>query len=722
MKIYCADCRGEATNCRYPHEAEITDEASLRDACRSDYVCALYKNGYRSGANFLKSDCLGMDFDNDHSEEPEKWITPEQIREALPGVTLAFHYSRNHMKKKNGKPARPKFHLLAAIDPVECGEEYKDLKLLAAEILPFADMNALDAARFFFGTENPEVEFYPGTRTLNAVLNEMNFDAGLPQGTYGDSQMITEGRRNATLSRRTGKIVKRFGYNEKAYEIFLREAAKCVPPLPERELATIWRSAGRTAEWARKQPGYIPPEEYNAAGSLKPSDYSDIGQAKVIATDCANELLFTPGTDFPFYNRGRWEESKEGATGRVFDFLDRQLEDSKNMVDEATRQLVERGLAKNIICLGGKTLEKQIQENQREAYEALLAGLAYKAFVMKRRDMKYVTAAMNALKSMVRVDINELDAQENLLNCPDGTYDLVRGTKGRRDHSPTDLITKMTAVSPGEEGRELWQDTLDLIFRKDSELIEYVQRIVGLAAIGEVYQEAIIISYGDGSNGKSTFWNTIAAVLGDYAGLISADTLTVGCHRNVKPELAEAKGRRLLIASELEEGMRLSTSIVKQLSSTDLIEAEKKYKDPFKFRPTHTLVLYTNHLPKVGAMDTGIWRRLIVIPFTARISGSSEHKNYGKYLQKHAGPAVLKWIMEGAEKVIRDNYHLTPPACVADACQQYREDNDWLAHFLEECCKTGGGLQEKSGELYSAYRAFAARNNEFARSTIFIRN
>lgn len=134
--------------------------------------------------------------------------------------------------------------------------------------------------------------------------------------------------------------------------------------------------------------------------------------------------------------------------------------------------------------------------------------------------------------------------------------------------------------------------------------------------------------------------------------MISADALTVGCRRNVKPELAEVKGKRILIAAELEEGMRLSTSIVKQLSSTDEIEGEKKYKDPFKFRPTHTLVLYTNHLPKVGAMDTGIWRRLIVIPFDAKITGSGDIKNYSKYLLMNAGPYITKWIIEGAQKAM----------------------------------------------------------------------
>ena len=121
-----------------------------------------------------------------------------------------------------------------------------------------------------------------------------------------------------------------------------------------------------------------------------------------------------------------------------------------------------------------------------------------------------------------------------------------------------------------------------------------------MAAIGKVYQEHMIIAYGGGANGKSTFWNTIFRVLGDYAGKLSAEALTMNCKRNVKPEMAELKGKRLIISSEMEEGMRLNTAVVKQLCSTDEIQAEKKYKDPFSFVPSHTLVLYTNHLPKVG--------------------------------------------------------------------------------------------------------------------------
>ena len=717
MFMYHADCIGQEKNCQYRHRVEITDEASLLEVVRHDYVCAEYQDGYRSNNNFIGSDCVAMDFDNDHSENPEDWVRPQQIVDALPGVTIAIHYSRNHMRIKKGKPARPKFHVMIAIDPVADSKAYAAMKRKLASLLPFVDMNALDSARFFFGTEDPLVEFYPGTKTLNDLLaEEEEFDAGMDSGQYGE-QVITEGKRNATMSRKAGKIVKRFGYNEEAHELFLKEAEKCDPPLEDDELDKIWHSAARTVKWAQEQPGYISPEEFNAIGSLKPDDYSDVGQAKVIALECAQELAYTPGTDFIRFTGKRWEESKPKSLGLVIDFLDRQLADANTCVQRAQERLIELGVSEEAVLAGGKELQKQVQGNQMEAFFALLGALAYKQFVMKRRDMKYIQSAMQASKPMVEIDQNDLDKDENYLNCPDGTYDMAHGMLGRHDHDSDDLITKITAASPGDEGSALWQETLETIFQGDQELIDYVQRIVGLAAIGEVYQEAMIIAYGDGSNGKSTFWNTIAAVMGSYAGLISADALTVGCKRNVKPELAEVKGMRLLIASELEEGQRLSTSIVKQLCSTDLIEGEKKYKDPFKFRPTHTLVLYTNHLPRVGATDTGIWRRLIVIPFNARITGNSDIKNYSKYLVANAAPAIMKWIIQGAQKAIRDNYRLKAPKCVQEAIARYKADNDWMSHFLDECCETGEGLKEKSGELFAAYRAFCGRTNDFCRST-----
>lgn len=122
-------------------------------------------------------------------------------------------------------------------------------------------------------------------------------------------------------------------------------------------------------------------------------------------------------------------------------------------------------------------------------------------------------------------------------------------------------------------------------------------------------------------------------------------------------------------------------------------------------------------LPKVGANDDGIWRRLVVIPFNAKITGKSDIKNYADYLFDHAGPAIMNWIIEGAKRAIDKNFHTTLPDVVEAAIQAYREDNDWLGHFLEECCEIDPSYKEKSGELYQAYRAHCMQNGEYIRST-----
>lgn len=486
-------------------------------------------------------------------------------------------------------------------------------------------------------------------------------------------------------------------------------------------LKTIWNSAVKFFKKSIvNQEGYVPPDEYNAdfeSASLKPEDYSDIGQAKVLVREYGNELKYTSATDFLRFDGECWREDKQMAIGAVEEFLDLQLQDAMDEVARVEKALENAGVPKESIQAGPKELLKEVDGKLIPLVYMLMGAQTYLKFVQKRRDYKYIVSAANTAKPMIAISVSDLDKNENLINTPYATYDLRKGLAGELPHNPEDLITKITACSPGEEGKKIWMDALNLFFCKDQKLIDYVQETVGMAAIGKVYQEHMIIAYGGGANGKSTFWNTIFRVLGNYAGKLSAEALTMNCKRNVKPEMAELKGKRLIISSEMEEGMRLNTAVVKQLCSTDEIQAEKKYKDPFSFVPSHTLVLYTNHLPKVGANDDGIWRRLVVIPFNAKITGKSDIKNYADYLFEHAGPAIMSWIIEGAKRAIDKNFHTTLPDVVEAAIQAYREDNDWLGQFLEECCEIDPSYKEKSGELYQAYRAHCMQNGEYIRST-----
>lgn len=519
------------------------------------------------------------------------------------------------------------------------------------------------------------------------------------------------------MSHIAGKAIKRYGNTDKAYQIFLKKSELCTPPLSENELNSIWNSAAKFGEKVAQQDGYIPPEEYNSDCKLKPEDFSDVGQATVLAREYKNILSYSPSTDYMVYNGSFWEESKPKAQGISQDLTERQLAESETEIKKAMDKLVKNGGMEIIVSVGAKKALQMFNKEQAHTYEMYENALTYKKYAVKRRDTKYISATLKEARPMLEVEQRNLDANEFLLNTPSCTYDLRHGLDLAIAHNPEHLITKQTAVDPSDEGMDIWKSALDTFFLSDDTLIDYVQRMVGLSSIGKVYVEALIIAYGEGRNGKSTFWNVIARVLGTYSGNISADMLTVGCRRNVKPELAEAKGKRMLIASELEEGMRLNTANIKQLCSTDEIYAEKKYKDPFSYTPTHTLVLYTNHLPKVGAIDKGTWRRLIVIPFDATIEGNADIKNYADYLFEHAGGAILSWVIEGAKKVIKDNYKITPPQKVCDAIEHYKESNDWLSYFLSERCEIDSSYIAKSGEVYNEYRIFCTQMGEFIRST-----
>ena len=446
MTFYTANCRGNAKNSLYPKKCVVDNEDDCMEVAAFDHVCAEFKNCRRSGDNFLSCDVDVMDCDNSHSDNPADWIHPKDLEEKI-GKDVAFVVvpSRNNMKPKEGKSARPRFHVYFPHDSVTDGEACAALKKAIQQKFPFFDTKALDSARFIFGHPADSILWHEGEITIDCIVK--------PQG----GREIPQGQRNATMSHFAGRVVKRYGATERAHEIFMEEASKCNPPLEDAELAMIWQSACRFAEKVQGQEGYVAPDAYNdefGRESLKPGDYSDIGQAKVLTREYGVELRYTAATDYLRFCGQYWVESKQQAVGAAEEFLDLQLADAKDEIARTKQALMDTGISEDAITSGGKSLEKKISGGQMDAYLAYLSAQAYKAFVMKRRDMKYVVSALQAAKPMLEISVSDLDKDGFLLNTPDGTYYLPDGLEGKRDHSPEDYITKITAAAPGDKGGE----------------------------------------------------------------------------------------------------------------------------------------------------------------------------------------------------------------------------------------------------------------------------
>ena len=294
--LYTANCTGNEKNILYPNQKVITSEADLKKAVVYDHVCAQYENFARSDANFLLSDVVPMDCDNDHSDDPKDWITPEMLMNSLGDVAFAVTYSRHHMLTKGSKSARPRFHVFFPTAPCKDANSHKAIKQKIHKELPFFDGNALDASRFLFGCPS-DVVWHEGSLSIEDWLTLMKSNRNIPQG-----------QRNSTMSRMAGKLVKRFGVTKESYQKFLEKAAECEPPLSDEELETIWHSACKFGKKVTSQEGYISPEAYGKQ-SLIPDDFSDVGEARTFVECFSDEVAFTIATDYLRYNGTYWAMS-----------------------------------------------------------------------------------------------------------------------------------------------------------------------------------------------------------------------------------------------------------------------------------------------------------------------------------------------------------------------------------------------------------------------------
>lgn len=438
--------------------------------------------------------------------------------------------------------------------------------------------------------------------------------------------------------------------------------------------------------------------------SVKPPDYSDMGNVEVFSRIYQNTLVFTDALGWLIWNGKQWQRNDHKAMMLAQDLSARMLKEAQKENRNALAKIAD---AQARYMETDDTADKDALE---AAQSEAKAAKAYLSHAKTLRSASRLKSMLDLSKPYFLIKTDQLDANPFDLNTPAGIVDLTTGHL--RPHDRAAYCSKITAVSPATEGAELWYNFLDTITCGDSSVAGFLQLVAGMALIGAVYQEGIIIANGGGRNGKSTFFNALGAVLGDYSGGIDIKTLTTD-RVNKGAALATLRGKRLVISGELEEGQRLSTSTLKQVASTDKLIIEEKYKQPEEVTQTHSIVLFTNHLPRVGSTDGGTWRRLIVVPFNATISTGLGIQNYADVLAKTAGGAILSWAIEGAVNFVRNGYKLDIPDVVAEATAEYREREDWLSNFIHERCIREPNAREGARALYMDYKEWATEAGEF---------
>jgi len=312
----------------------------------------------------------------------------------------------------------------------------------------------------------------------------------------------------------------------------------------------------------------------------------------------------------------------------------------------------------------------------------------------------------------VCVPAAELDADLDLVAARNGVIDLRTGTLMPAD--PSMRITRTLPCDFNPTARaDLFRQTLHDVFAGDHELVAFFQRLMGYCLTGRPDQDVLVIAYGSGSNGKSTVFGALREVFGDYGLQANASTF-IGDAKSYtanaggpREDLVRLKGRRFVTVTEPDEGGVLREGTVKAMSGGDPIVARvPNAKASIEFMPTWTTVMPTNHVPIIKGLDNGIWRRIVLLPFTVNFDltpASKDEQRAEKLRAEREG--ILAWLVDGV-RLYREQ-GLNIPASVRLAGTAYREQMDYLSDWLESRCEINAGASESISRLFESWRSYA---------------
>lgn len=335
-------------------------------------------------------------------------------------------------------------------------------------------------------------------------------------------------------------------------------------------------------------------------------------------------------------------------------------------------------------------------------------GLAKHAIDSESRFRLSAMISLAASEAAVVVDeADDLDADPWLLNCSNGTINLRTGDL--LPHDRAHRITRCTGTPVDfDMPTPRWDAFLARIL-PDPAICEYVQRIIGYTLTARMNEEKLFIFYGDGANGKSTLMEAVMSATGEYAIPSPPDLLISKKAGAPSNDVASLRASRLVSAIETQEGGRLNEVRVKALVSGDRQSARFLHKEFFSFKPVAKYIIATNHRPIIHGADNGIWRRMVLVPFTASIREEEKDREFMDKLREEL-PGILAWAVRGCLAWQRDG--LLPPPVIQTATAGYRAEQDLIGGFLADQCVQHPNAKTGATPLYMAYREWCETAGE----------
>jgi putative DNA primase/helicase len=344
-------------------------------------------------------------------------------------------------------------------------------------------------------------------------------------------------------------------------------------------------------------------------------------------------------------------------------------------------------------------------------------------------------SVLSLARGIVERKVDQLDGDLDLLNTPAGVVDLRTGGVSPAD--PTLLMTKITSGSyrPGFTHPD-WDKALEALPQAER---DWLQVRIGQGITGHHTPDGVLpVLQGSGENGKSAMTTDgCVPALGGYASMASAKLLQAFKGRNTEhsEERATLRGKRLVIAEELTEGLDVTT--LKQVMDVTTITARHVYGKNMSFPATHSLFTTTNYIPAVLETDHGTWRRLALVrfPYTFRKAwelleipthrrGDATLKGRIRAGAEGQHDAIVTWAVEGAMKWFADpETSLAPTEKIAADTLEWRTQADRILGFWGEELHAERGARVLTTEVLKEFNAWLTRNghNEWSKELFWPR-
>lgn len=516
-------------------------------------------------------------------------------------------------------------------------------------------------------------------------------------------RIIEEGKRNSSLFRllidqRNARALHRDDLAELAYAF---NEERCSPPLPATEIETIVDSVCK-----------YPPRV----------NLSDQGIGYLLVHNNIDHLRSVIGQKNPrVYEGGVWTgnefavERLAKATGAaVVAKAKRDVEAAKARasVDAAEDDPETSGTESGAEGSPSESLTPADVEHQESGNLGMKAALNRLRVARRYETVSGMSAVLRMARSDKRIEttLDAFDRDPMLLNFKNGTLDLSPREPVFRDHDPRDLHTHQMGC-PWKESpvpTPVFDGFFEQLTGGDPEKADFLLRWMAYSLTGDISEQKILIALGEGGEGKSTLFDLLRWMAGSYGRVASPKLLVTESNKHLTV-IAELEGRRVVVASEIANGERLDEAGVKRLTDTHQ-KGRLLYENELEIRATYKVTLVVNHLLSVNGTDRGLWRRLLVFPFTNRVSDGRIDPKLPTKLRAEA-PGILQRILREGLVGWKER-GLTPPGPVREATDRYRLSTDKVLQFLKdfEAEDPVPGTWTRTSEAHAAFTEWAETN------------